>query len=149
MLRSPMLAAAALTVATAALTTAQADVYKSMDTNGQPRFSDVWTPGSTLVKGLTLKNGQLTASQGTTPPPQGDDDSARKTAAKAAQADRSAFLGDQCAQLKDQYDKEIRARRILKPGSTSDNPLYMTDEEADAERTKTRQEMDEACGAGG
>jgi hypothetical protein len=45
----------------------------------------------------------------------------------------------------------IHARRIYQPepGADSSAPKqYMSDAEADAERVKTRQAMDEACGGG-
>ena len=148
MLRPALFTAAALALATAA----HADVYKSVDSNGQVRYSDVWSPGSTLVKGLSLKNGQLTASQdsssGASPPPASNDrttDPAKLAAQKSVQQDVAAAQANQCQELKDQYNKQIHARRITKPGSTADNPLYMTEEEADAERLRTKQAMDEYC----
>ena len=63
-----------------------------------------------------------------------------------------ALKAEQCKQLKDQYDKVIHARRIYtsQPGADASAPKqYMSDAEADAERVKTRQAMDEACGSSG
>ena len=150
MLRPTLLCAAALALAAAAA--AHADVYKSVDADGQVRYSDVWTPGATLLKGLSLKNGELTATQAdskSAPPVATNDhtpDPSKLAAQKAVAQDVAASKADQCQALKDQYAKEIRARRITKPGSTADDPQYMSDTEADAERVKTKQAMDETCG---
>ena len=56
---------------------------------------------------------------------------------------------EQCKQLKEQYDKVLHARRIYQPGGDSSAPKeYMSDAQAEAERVKTRQAMDEACAGG-
>jgi hypothetical protein len=56
---------------------------------------------------------------------------------------------EQCKQLKEQYAKVIQARRIYQPSADSSAPKqFMSDAEADAERVKTRQAMDEACADG-
>ena len=58
----------------------------------------------------------------------------------------AAVRAEQCKQLKEQYDKVIHARRIYQASADSSAPKqYMSDAEADAERVKTRQAMDEAC----
>jgi len=138
--------------ALAAATLAHADVYKSMDANGQVRYSDVWSPGATLVKGLNMKDGQLTASDESSPsPPRATNDHtpdpSKLAARKAVSQDLAATRASQCQALKDQYAKEIRALRITKPGSSADDPQYMSTAEADAERVRTKQAMDDACGA--
>ena len=144
MLRPALLCAAALTLTA----TAHADVYKSVDADGQVRYSDVWTPGAILLKGLSLKNGQLAADDSKSAVTAPASDASRLASQKATVAqDVAAAQANQCQTLKDQYNKEIHARRIRKPGSTDDDRQYMTDDEADAERLKTKQAMDEVCGS--
>ena len=126
---------------------AHADVYKTVDAQGQPHYSDQWSPGAELIK-TDRAHDVLDASQGSNPASNAPDPATKLQAAqKAVNSDMAAVHADDCKKLQEAYDKEIHARRILKPDSTSDNPDYMTDAEADAERVKTKQAMDEACGA--
>lgn len=135
------------------VTAAQADVYKSVDAQGQVHYSDQWSPGAELIKGT----GARPPAQDTPPPPpppsdRSSSDDAKTAAAKQVHQDMDAIKADQCKALKDQYDKIIHARRIYQAqqGDDSSAPKqYMSDAEADAERVRTRQAMDEACGNGG
>jgi hypothetical protein len=141
------LAALAATV----LSTAQADVYKSVDAQGQVHYSDQWSPGAELIKG---DRSRATPGPVEAPAPASNDrslspDASKAAATKQVQSDLAAVRAEQCKQLKDQYDKEMRARRIYQPASDSSAPKqYMSDADADAERVKTRQAMDEACAGG-
>ncbi len=134
-------------LATVAIT-AHADVYKSVDAQGQVRYSDTWSPGATLIK-TDRSRGTLSPAE-TPPPPAASDgeESGKSDAAKKVQSDMSAIRAEQCKQLKEQYAKVIRARRISQPGDSSAPKQYMSDAEADAERVRTRQAMDEACAGG-
>ena len=147
MLRPALLCVTALAAAAAA----HADVYKSVDADGQVRYSDVWTPGATLLKGLSLKNGELTASSDSKSAPSATDDHtpdpSKLAAQKAVAQDVAATRAEQCQTLKDQYAKEVRALRIRKADSPADDPQYLSAADADAERVKTKQAMDEACSA--
>ena len=135
----------------AVVATAQADVYKTVDAQGQAHYSDQWTPGAELIKG-----DRSHVPPADTPAPVPNDhtlapDPAKAAAAKQVQADMDALKAEQCKQLKDQYDKVLHARRIYAPQAGADSSApkqYMTDAEADAERVKTRQAMDEACAGG-
>jgi hypothetical protein len=144
----------ALAALATVVTTAQADVYKSVDAQGQVHYSDQWSPGAELIRGSSSR----AAPAPEAPPPAPNDhtlapDPAKAAAAKQVQSDMDALKAEQCKQLKDQYDKVIHARRIYQapqPGTDSSAPRqYMSDAEADAERVKTRQAMDEACGSSG
>jgi hypothetical protein len=128
--------------------TAHADVYKSIDAQGQVHYSDQWSQGAVLMKSDRPSDADAApapapaAPNDHTPAP----DPAKATAAKQVKADMDAQRAEQCQQLKVQYDKVIHARRIMQAGTDSSAPgPYMTDAEADAERVKTRQAMDEAC----
>jgi hypothetical protein len=127
--------------------TAYADVYKTVDAQGQVHYSDQWTPGAVLMKGdnpPAANSAPAAATNDRTLP----DDSAKAAAAKV-QADVEATRAEQCKELKEQYAKVIRARRIYQPTDSSTDSSapkqYMTDAEADAERVRTREAMDEAC----
>jgi hypothetical protein len=145
-----------ISIALAALATvvitAHADVYKSVDAQGQVRYSDQWSPGATLIKGDRSKS---VAPPDEAPAPAVPNDHtlapdpAKAAAAKQVQSDLAAQRAEQCKQLKEQYAKVIQARRIYQPSSDSSAPKqYMSDAEADAERVRTRQAMDEACAGG-
>jgi hypothetical protein len=125
---------------------AHADVYKSIDAQGQVHYSDQWSAGAVLIKSDLPRATDAAPAPAVpndhTPAP----DPAKAAAAKQVKADMDAQRAEQCQQLKVQYDKVIHARRIMQAGSDSSAPgPYMTDAEADAERVRTRQAMDEAC----
>ena len=141
-----------LTIALAALTlvvsTAVADVYKTVDAQGQPHYSDQWSPGAVLIKQNSTRVETGTPSDNT-PKAAAPADPA-KAATKQVQSDLQAVHAQQCKDLKEQYDKELHARRIYQPSEDSSAPhQYMSDAEADAERVKTRQAMDAACADSG
>jgi hypothetical protein len=149
-----------ISIALAALATvvitAHADVYKSVDAQGQASYSDQWSPGATLIKGdrnhsLTDPNADAPSPDQKKPVPNDHTpaDAAKAAAQKAVDADRAAARAVECKRLQDQYDKLIHARRVLQadPGPNGERQ-FMSDTEADAERVKTKQAMDEACSAG-
>ncbi len=132
---------------------ARADVYKSVDAQGQIRYSDQWSQGAELIKGDRSRYLPAPAADSAPAPAPNDHtpapDNAKAAAAKQVQSDLAAQRAEQCKQLKDQYDKVMRARRIYQPGGDSSAPRqYMSDADADAERVRTRQAMDEACAGG-
>jgi hypothetical protein len=149
-MRRISLALAALAVV---VTSADADVYKTVDAQGQAHYSDQWSPGAEVIKGDRSHAPAAEAPAATSAPNDHTlaPDAAKAAAAKQVQSDMDALRAEQCKQLKEQYDKVIHARRIYQPepGADSSAPKqYMSDAEADAERVKTRQAMDEACGGG-
>jgi hypothetical protein len=146
--------AIALAALAGLIATAHADVYKTIDAQGQVHYSDQWSQGAELIKRDGSRT--LAAAPLPTPTPAVNDhtpapDPAKANAAKQVQTDIAALRAEQCKQLKDQYDKVIHARRIYQAGAgdSSAPRQYMSDAEADAERVRTRQAMDEACAAAG
>jgi hypothetical protein len=141
----------ALAALAAVVTAAHADVYKSVDAQGQVHYSDQWSPGAELIKGDRSHAAPAPAEAA---PPAANDhtlapDPSKAAAAKQVQSDMAALRAEQCKQLKEQYDKVLHARRIYQPGGDSSAPKeYMSDAQAEAERVKTRQAMDEACAGG-
>ena len=147
-MRRSSIALAALAVV---VISAHADVYKSVDAQGQVRYSDQWSPGSTLIKGSRPgpTSTDAPAPAATVPNDHTLAPDPKAAAAKAVQADMAAQRAEQCKQLKEQYAKVIQARRIYQPGSDASAPKqYMSEAEADAERVRTRQAMDESCAGG-
>ncbi len=142
----------ALAALSLAASTAQADVYKTVDPQGQPHYSDVWSPGAVLIKSNSAQAQDSASPPANTPrpaAPASDTGSDSSKAAKAVQADLDTVRAQQCKELKEQYDKELRARRIYQSSDNGSGPhQYLSDAEADAERVKTRQAMDAACAGG-
>jgi len=138
----------ALAVLATVVITAHADVYKSVDAQGQVRYSDQWSPGAELIKGerSRLSTPAADAPAPAAAPNDHTPDSSKAAATRQVQADMAAVRAERCKQLKEQYAKVIQARRIYQPSADSSAPKqFMSDAEADAERVKTRQAMDEAC----
>jgi hypothetical protein len=143
----------ALAALATVVTTAEADVYKSVDAQGQVHYSDQWSPGAELIKSTGARPAAQDAPAPAQPSATNDHtpaDASKNSAAKQVQQDMDALKAEQCKQLKEQYAKVIRARRIYEANADSSAPRqYMSDADADAERVKTRQAMDEACGGSG
>jgi hypothetical protein len=136
--------------------TAHADVYKSLDAQGQVRYSDQWSPGATLIKSdhnqqFIDPNANAPADQKKPGAPNDHTpaDAGKQAAQKQVDADLAAARAVECKRLQDQYDKLIHARRILQADAGPNGERqFMSDTEADAERVKTKQAMDDACSAG-
>ena len=100
----------ALAALTLAVSTAEADVYKTVDAQGQPHYSDQWSPGAVLIKqnATRIEPGTPTDTPKPAAAPAPDPS---KAATKQVQSDMEAVRAQQCKDLKVQYDKEIHARR--------------------------------------
>ena len=134
----------ALAAVVLVVSTADADVYKTVDAQGQPHYSDQWSPGATLIKQNNTRVDPGTVSNS---PRMSSAPDPTKAATQSVQTDMDAVRAEQCKELKAQYDKELHARRIYQPSADESSAprQYMTDAEADAERVKTREAMDSAC----
>jgi hypothetical protein len=149
-----------------ATTAAQADVYRSVDAQGQVHYTDTPTPGAELVhvqrggggiafsstaaaaaKSSSAATASSTAakanSSASAGPPQ--DPLAKQAAEKAVQQDVEQTRADQCTKAKSDYEAAIAARRIYKAGVDGERQ-YLTDEEAEQQRVNLHQAMDTACG---
>jgi Domain of unknown function (DUF4124) len=151
--------AAATLLMSLAITAAQADVYRSVDAQGQVHYSDTPTPGAELVHvqrgggGIAFNSTAAAAksssaatasSTAAKAPPQ--DPLAKQAAEKAVQQDVEQTRADQCTKAKSDYEAAIAARRIYKAGTDGDRQ-YLTDEEAEQQRVNLHQAMDTACGS--
>jgi hypothetical protein len=137
----------------AAGTTAHADVYRYVDAQGRPQYSDRWVPGSTLIKTDRNRPGADAAAQRAAEQSKLTASNERiaaqlnqQAAARAMQADLEKTRSEQCKQAKERYEKSIQARRLFKEGKNGERE-YLTDQQADEARLAARMERDEACGA--
>jgi len=155
-------AAAAALIMSLAITAAQADVYRSVDAQGQVHYTDTPTPGSVLVHvqrgggGLAQSSAPAAAatSSSTAAPAQTlakanaqvQDTLAKQATEKAVQQDVEQTRADQCTKAKSDYDLAIAARRIYKTGTDGERQ-YLSDDEAEQQRVNLHQAMQTACGS--
>jgi hypothetical protein len=147
-----------------AIAVAQADVYRSVDAQGQVHYSDTPTPGAELVRvqrgggtlspSASMSSAAATKSSSTATPPQTlakanaqvQDTLAKQATEKAVQQDLEQTRADQCTKAKSDYEAAIAARRIYKSGTDGERE-YLTDDEAEQQRVNLHQAMDTACGS--
>jgi hypothetical protein len=155
-------AAAAALIMSLAISAAQADVYRSVDAQGQVHYSDTPTPGSELVHvqhgggGITFNSTTAaTAKPNSTAPGaqtvakangQVQDTLAKQAAEKSVQQDVEQVRADQCTKAKSDYEAAIAARRIYKTGTNGERE-YLSDDEAEQQRVNLHQAMQTACGS--
>ena len=149
MRRYPLITAAIFALAVPA---AHADIWKSVDAQGHVTYSDRWSPGATRVreedrpaaeraqaadeqKELAATNKQIT------------DELNKEQAERSVKKDEDAAHAQQCTQAKIHYQDVIQARRLYKMGENGDKQ-FLSDDEAEKERTQAREDMDKACGTG-
>ena len=157
-------AVAAALIMSLAMAAAQADVYRSVDAQGQVHYSDTPTPGSQLVHvqhgggGIAFNSAPASASKSSstaTGPQTGEkasgnptvqDTLAKQASEKAVQQDVEQVRADQCTKAKSDYEAAIAARRIYKTGTNGERE-YLSDDEAEQQRVSLHQQMQTACGS--
>jgi Domain of unknown function (DUF4124) len=145
----PIPAMIASTLALACGLTAEADVWKYVDPQGQVQYSDQWVPGSQLIKGEHIHPISPTSDDSKKLKDASDKISeqlAQQAAQQAVQKDVAATRSEQCKQARDHYQKTIEARRIFRTGKDGERE-YLSDDEADQERLRARTDMEQVCGA--
>ena len=132
---------------------ARADVYRWVDAQGQPHYSDQWVPGSEVIK--TSKR-QPTGADSTAP--RADQKtvmtaSNRASAqlqeqdnARAVQEDKAKRREALCKTEKDAYMRAITSRKVYKDQKDGTR-TYLSDEEADAYREQLRKSVQDDCGS--
>jgi hypothetical protein len=135
---------------------AYADVFRWVDDHGGVHYSDQWVPGSEVIKSSSKSRSGSDTSHTSYTAPKVNAPATQDNAAKAVKEDLAKVREQQCKDAKDRYDKAIQARRIYKPGPTSDKSKdtdrpddrqYLSEQEADAYRVKARQDVQDLCGA--
>lgn len=136
-----------------ALTLARADVYRWVDEQGQPHYSDQWVPGSVVIKTAkshpagadtvtaSAEQKSLTATSNRISAQLQEQDNAR-----AVQEDKARNLEARCKSAKDAYMRAITSRKVYKDEKDGTR-TYLSDEEADAYREQVRKAVQDACGS--
>jgi len=135
-----------------AVTLARADVYRWVDEQGQPHYSDQWMPGSVVIKtgksrpagadaAATTEQKSLMATSNRISTQLQEQDNAR-----AVQEDKTRNLEVRCKSAKDAYMRAITSRKVYKDEKDGTR-TYLSDEEADAYREQVRKAVQDACGS--
>jgi hypothetical protein len=136
-----------------ALGIARADVYRWIDEQGVPHYSDQWVPGSVVIK--TLKphpagaeggagggdRKSLAAASG-----RASSELSEQANARATQQDVAKVREAQCKMAKDNYMRSLQSRRIYNETKSGERD-YLSDEAADAYRAKMRKDVQDKCGS--
>jgi hypothetical protein len=151
------LAATIALIALCPLSSALADVYRSVDAQGHVLYSDTPTPGAQLVRTsgshapmvASTAEPNAAAKPAPAPIPAKDDAAphdpkAERAAAQAVQSDVAQTHAEQCKKAQDAYEQSVQARRIYNTGADGERS-YLTDEEADQQRINYKLQMDELC----
>jgi hypothetical protein len=145
MLRSLAITAALM----GALSTAHADVWRYVDSEGRVQYSDRWVPGSELVK--TTRNSPGRPSPAPDPSALAtsrsiDEQQQQRAAEQTVQQDLAKVKAERCKKLKEEYEQAIQARRIYRTLPNGERE-YISDAEADAYRVELLNRRKEACGS--
>jgi hypothetical protein len=132
---------------------ARADVYRWVDAQGEPHYSDQWVPGSEVIK--TVRSHPPGAESA----PQGADQKAVMAAsnrvstqlqeqdnARAVQEDKVKSREARCKTEKDAYMRAITSRKVYKDEKDGTR-TYLSDEDADAYREQLRKAVQDSCGS--
>jgi Domain of unknown function (DUF4124) len=133
---------------------ARADVYRWVDAQGQPHYSDQWVPGSEVVKtvrshpptenapsaGQSADKALLATSSRISTQLQEQDN------ARAVQEDKAKSQATRCKTEKDAYMRAITSRKVYKDQKDGTR-TYLSDEDADAYREQLRKAVQDACGS--
>jgi Domain of unknown function (DUF4124) len=136
-----------------ALTLARADVYRWVDEQGQPHYSDQWVPGSVVIKtdkarpagtdtaARVSEQKSLTAASDRASKEVSQEDNAR-----AVQQDVARSRDARCKAAKDAYMRAITSRKVYKDEKDGTR-TYLSDAEADAYREQVRKVVQDNCGS--
>jgi hypothetical protein len=127
-----------------ACTVARADVFRWIDKDGIPHYSDEWVPGSVVIKTTVRPRNESTAPSAPSTA-RASEPVADLANANAVRQDVAKARNVQCAWAKDRYAKAITSRRVYKEGKDGERE-YMSDSQADAYRAQARKDVQEFCG---
>ena len=134
------------------VTLARADVYRWVDEQGQPHYSDQWVPGSVVIKtdksrpsgaapaAATAQKSLMATSDRISAQLQEQEN------ARAVQEDKARNLEARCKTAKDAYMRAITSRKVYKDEKDGTRS-YLSDEQADAYREQVRKAVQDACGS--
>jgi hypothetical protein len=132
---------------------ARADVYRWIDEQGEPHYSDQWVPGSVVIKtvkphpagydatGRTSDQKSLSAANNRI-----SEQVTEQSNARAVQQDVARTRAAQCKAAKDRYLKAIESRRVYNLTKDGERE-YLSDQQADAYREMARKDVQDRCGS--
>lgn len=144
-----------LSVPVAGALAQEASVFRWVDSQGVPHYSDQ-PPANQTAESMTLRyrrtdkaavqaqtkaKAELAAASATREGQQSD-------AAAAAEADRQKVLAERqtnCQAAKDRVTQYTNALRLYRPGPNGER-VYLTNEELDVERANANQAVEQWCG---
>jgi Domain of unknown function (DUF4124) len=130
-----------------ACTLARADVFRWVDKDGVPHYSDEWVPGSVVIKTTVRPHSESSSTPSTaSAASRVNEQIASQDNARAVQQDVAKARDSQCTWAKDRYMKAIASRRVYKEGKDGERQ-YMSDADADAYREQARKDVQQACGS--
>jgi len=146
---SPLTGALVLTLALAA-GSAQAQVYKWTDANGQVHYSDSAPSNAQQIKGPTPRAETPPPAPAPAPPaaaPAPPAPPALTTQQKQqVQRDVAAARAQQCKEATEQYEKSVRAQKMFKTNDKGERE-YVSAAEADQMRLQLQAAKISACGS--
>jgi hypothetical protein len=131
-----------------ALTVAHADVYRWVDPQGVPHYSDEWVPGSVVIKttGRARPDSSPDSASLSGQSSRIHEQLSQEDNSRATQQDVAKVKAVQCEAAKARYSKALVARRVYKEDTNGDR-TYLSDADADAYREQARQAVQDACGS--
>jgi hypothetical protein len=128
------------------LSGALADVYRSVDAQGHVQYSDTPTPGAEVIRMNSAGRSPIrSVPVASTAKPNSAAQSGDQIHQQLEQeAAARAVQNDQCKKATDAYNASVAARRIYKTGADGQHE-FLTDDEADKQRTTYKMQMDSAC----
>lgn len=132
-----------------AFTVAHADVYRWIDAQGVPHYSDEWVPGSVVIKTTGRARPDSSSDSSSSLSAQSSrihEQVSAEDNSRAVQQDLAKAKATQCEAAKARYTKSIAARRVYKEDANGDR-TFLSDEDADAYREQARQAVQDACGS--
>jgi hypothetical protein len=140
------------------LSAAHADVYRWVDSKGVVQYSDVWVPGSVLVK--TDKNRASASAPAADPAPaanapappassasRAEEILARERDQRAVAADVSKTRDEQCKKISEAYEKAVSRVRMYKPETEGGEKVYLSDAEINEYRLQLLNQRRQVCGS--
>ena len=130
-----------------ACTLARADVFRWVDKDGVPHYSDEWVPGSVVIKTINKPHPETArAPSSSSASSRVSEQFAEQANSRAVQQDVAKARDTQCSWAKDRYMKAITSRRVYREGKDGERQ-YISDAEADAYREQARKDVQQLCGS--
>lgn len=126
------------------------NIWKWVDAQGVPHYSDRPVPGAVLIKSLDADTADSSAAADNSQQPSDASQQItaelnREQAERAVQKDEAAERAKQCAEAKARYAKMIVARRIYTVDAQGQRH-YLSDADAEKDRVQAQLDVQNYCG---